>query len=489
MKTKKDLTRRDFIKNTATAGLALTVVPAQVLGGVGRVAPSDKINVALIGSGTQAMKMLPGWLKRPELQFVSVCDPNKESYDYPDWGKSLGATSGLPGGREIGRHRINNYYAEKLGEGKYSGCTVYADFREMIEKEKDVNAVFLMTPDHLHAVYAVAAMKKKIMVGAHKPIGNFMQETRVTIDTAKTTGVPTQMFAFQDHQENYAVADWIKQGVIGKVTELHRWTNRPMWPQGSPYLPSNTPPIPAGFDWDIWLGPALPRPYSPDYTHTVFRGWFEFGAGCLADMGYYGFLVDWRVLNLGMPLVAEASTSFTCEVRDFKSTWVKNNLSYPHAAALRWEVPVNGTNESVDVFWYEGGIKPIAPKALRTSGKVLTDDGVMFVGEKGTILAGYGYNGLELLGVKNGDALVAASKKSQVQLIDIDTEMIEYFRGGKVSRGSYPNGQLVAEAICLGNLAIRMDKRLEWDNKNLKVTNVPEANEFVTRKYREGWEL
>lgn len=483
----KEFTRRDFITKTALSGMTITIIPSEVLGGSGRVAPSDKINVALIGSGSQAMKMLPGWLKRPELHFVSVCDPNKESYDYPDWGRSTGSTYGLPGGRDVGRHRINKYYADQLGKETYKGCTAYADFREMLEMEKDVNAVFIMTPDHLHAVYAIMAMKKGIMVAAHKPVGNFMQETRVAIDTAKSTGVPTHMFAFQDPQGAYIVKDWIKQGVIGKVTELHRWTNRPMWPQGSPYLPSNTPPIPAGFDWDIWLGPSLPRPYSPDYTHTVFRGWYEFGAGCLADMGYYAFLVDWRVLNLGMPLVAEASASFTCEVRDFKSTWVKNNLSFPHAASLRMEVPVKGTNENIDVFWHEGGIKPIAPKELRAAGKTLPDDGIMIVGEKGKILNAY--NNPVFLGVKNGDALVEESKKTEAKRADINAEMIEYFRGGKESRGSYPNGQNVAEAICLGNLAIRMDQRLEWDPANLKVINVPEANEFVKRKFREGWEV
>jgi len=488
MKTKNDLSRRNFIKNTASAGLALSVVPAHVLGSAGRIAPNDKINVALIGCGTQALKMLPGWLNRDELQFVSVCDCNKKSYDYPLWGRPRGETSGAPGGREVGRYKINKYYAEKLGQGNYNSCTVYADFRELLEKEKDVDAVFIMTPDHLHATVAVAAMKKNIMVGSHKPIGNFMQETRVTIETARKTGVPTQMFAWQDSRTTHILAEWIKQGVIGKVTELHRWTNRPMWPQGSPYLPE-AKPIPPGFNWELWLGPALPRPYSPDYTHTVFRGWYEFGGGCLADMGYYGFWKDWRVLNLGMPLVAEASSSFTCEIRDFRSTWVQNNLSYPHAAALRWEVPVKGTNEMIDVFWYEGGIKPNTPKALRKKGRTMTNDGVMFVGEKGIILANYGYGDLELLGVENADTIIASIKEPEVELIDSTTEMINYFKGGKVSRGNYLNCQLVAEAICLGNLAIRMDQRLEWDNENLKVTNVPEANQYATREYRPGWEL
>ncbi len=481
--------RREFIKNTATTAVGLTIIPSFVMGGPGRVPPSDKLNIALIGSGTQALKQLPDWLKRPELQFISVCDPNRESYDYPLWGKSMGETRGAAGGREIGRKKINDYYAQEKGTGKYKGCSAHADFRELLEKEKDLDAVFIMTPDHLHATIAVAAMKKNIKVGSHKPIGNFMHETRVVCETAKKSGVPTQLFAWQDHKENYIVKEWIKQGVIGKVKELHRWTNRPMWPQGSPYLPTNTPSIPEGFDWDLWLGPALPRTYSPDYTHTVFRGWYEFGAGCLADMGYYGFWIDWRLLNLGMPVTADGSASFTCEISDFRSTWVKNNLSYPHAATLQWEVPVNGTHENVDVFWYEGGIRPQTPKALRNTGKGLSGDGVMFVGNKGIILAGYGYNNPRLIGVKNADKIAASIKIPEVQLLDQTTEMIEAFKGNKQSRGSFINAQTIAEAICLGNLAIRMDQRLEWDNKNLQVKNLPAANEFVARKTRSGWEL
>lgn len=488
MKANK-VNRREFIKASASAAGGFSIIPSSVLGGLGNIAPSDKLNIALIGSGTQALKMLPDWLKRPELQFISVCDPNRESYDYPLWGRSQGETHGAAGGREVGRKRINDYYAQAKGNGKYKGCSAYADFRELLEKENDLDAVFIMTPDHLHATIAVAAMNRNIKVASHKPIGNFMHETRVVCETAKKSSIPTQLFAWQDHKENYTVEEWIKQGVIGKVTELHRWTNRPMWPQGSPYVPTNTPPVPDGFDWDLWLGPALPRTYSPDYTHTVFRGWYEFGAGCLADMGYYGFWVDWRVLNLGMPETAEGSASFTCEVKDFRSTWVKNNLSYPHAATLQWEVPANGTNENLDVFWYEGGIRPRTPKALKEMGKGLPADGVMFVGDKGIILADYGYGNPRLIGIKDADKIATSIKIPEVQLLDQTSEMIEAFKGNKPSRGSFINAQTIAEAICLGNLAIRMDQRLEWDNKNLQVKNLPEANEFVARKARNGWEL
>ncbi|HET6556653.1 MAG TPA: Gfo/Idh/MocA family oxidoreductase [Prolixibacteraceae bacterium] len=488
MSTPKKLNRRTFIAQTSVAGLGLSIVPSRVLGGSGRIAPSDKINVALIGSGTQAIKMLPDWLKREELQFVSVCDPNRESYDYPQWGKSEGEKKGAPGGREVGRKMINDFYSKKSGNKVSDGCTTYADFREQQEKEKGLDAVFIMTPDHLHATIALAAMKRKLNVATHKPIGNFMKETRLACESAKQTGVATHCFAFQDHKELYTLKAWIDSGLIGKVKALHRWTNRPMWPQGSPYLPEGRP-IPEGFDWQLWLGPSTDRPYSPDYTHTVFRGWYEFGAGCLADMGYYGFWKDWRLLNLGMPVTAEGAASFTCEIKDFRSTWVKNNVSYPHAATMMWEVPVNGKQEMMDVFWYEGGIKPPTPRSLIKKGQKMPQDGTMFIGERGTILTDYGYGNPLLLDSKEGDNATQSIKVPPVKLMDQDTEMITAFKGGNPSRGSFENAQTIAEAICLGNLAIRMDDRLEWDNGSMKVVNMPEANEFVSRKYRQGWEL
>ncbi|MEX2639482.1 MAG: Gfo/Idh/MocA family oxidoreductase [Balneolales bacterium] len=429
---KSGINRRDFIKKTTAAGMAASFVPSNVLGRSGHTPPSDKLNIGLIGFGSQSLKMLPDWLKRPELQFTSVCDPNKESYDYPQWGAPNGELWGTPGGREVGRKLINGYYEQKYGKAAYNGCTAYADFRDLLENENDLDAVFVMTPDHLHATIATAAMKKNLMVGSHKPIGNFMKETRITCETAQETGMPTQLFAFRDQEENHHIHEWIHQGVIGKVYELHRWTNRPMWPQGTPYLPENTPPVPDGFDWDLWLGPSLPRTYSPDYTHTVFRGWHEFGGGCLADMGYYGLWTDWRVLNLGMPQIAEASANVVCDVREYRSGWVRNTVSFPQAATIQWEVPVKDSNEMIDVFWYEGGLRPITPKALGREEKKLPAEGVMYVGEDGIIVADYNYGNPRIHGVDNADEIAATLKAPDINLIDYTDEMINYFKGGKI---------------------------------------------------------
>jgi hypothetical protein len=206
-------------------------------------------------------------------------------------------------------------------------------------------------------------------------------------------------------------------------------------------------------------------------------------------MGYYGFWKDWRILNLGMPVTAEGTSSFTCEIKDFRSLWVENNVSYPHAATLHWEIPLKDNSRNMDVYWYEGGIRPMTPKSLTKKGLKMPEEGVMFVGERGTILTDYGYYNAVLLDVKDGDSIVSSTKAPNVEIIDQTTEMINAFKGGKPSRGNFESVQTVAEAICLGNLAIRADDRLEWDNVNMKVINLPEVNAFVSRVYRKGWEL
>ncbi len=499
MEKKKGLNRREFL-STATkagmgAGIGLTVLPSHVMGGSGRVAPSDRINIGLIGYGSQSRKMLPGWLDEPFFQFTSVCDPNKESYDYPDWGGPRGEVAGTAGGRDVGQRIINNYYANQTGQSNFNGCSAYSDFREMLEKEDGLDAVFIMTPDHLHASIAVAAMNKGLMLAAHKPIGNYLQETRVAINKAKSTGLATHIFAGQERFEHYLIQEWINQGAIGKLKELHRWTNRPMWPQGSPYLPDDNPPIPDGFDWDLWLGPSLPRPYSPAYTHTAFRGWHEFGAGCLADMGYYSLWNDWEILNLGMPVTAEASASVICDIREFRSSWVRNSVSFPHAATIRWEVPIKGTNDTIDAYWYEGGLRPPNLKELKDAGRKLGAEGVYYVGEKGTILAGWGNQNPQLLGVNNADEIIQSIPEPDFVETSLDDEMLAAFKGEKESRSSYPNAQVIAETICLGNLAIRADQTyrtdqiLKLDPDTLRITNFTEANQFVTRNSRSGWEL
>jgi len=485
MEPDKGMNRRNLVAAAASAPFALSVVPSGVLGGPARKAPSEKLNLACIGMGYQGLRMLGGLLKRQDVRVVAVCDPNTESRDYIGWGRRRGGT-GFPGGREVGRRAVDAAYGRTQ---QRAGCGAYADFRELLAKEKDLDAVHIVTPDHLHATIAIAAMKQGKHAATHKPISNVMYETRLAIETARTTARATHLHAWFDIKRMYTVRHWIRQGAIGPVRQVHRWLAKPIWPQGSPALPAGAP-VPKGFDWDLWLGPVPHRPYSPRYTHAVYRGWYEFGGGCLADMGNYGLWQDWRVLDLGAPRAAEGCASFTCEVRDFRSGVVRNDVSFPHASTIRFSFPARGTMPACEVFWYDGGMRPPTPEALIAEGKQMPARGTMFVGDEGVILGGYFYEDARILPARRMRQVAQALKAPDVRTAGSSDEWIGAFRGGKPSRGDFQHAQHVAEAICLGNVALRLNTRLEWDAEKMRITNNPSANTYLRRaEYRKGWEL
>ncbi|MFM2145643.1 MAG: hypothetical protein RL732_479, partial [Bacteroidota bacterium] len=301
MPKKNTMNRRAFLGTTAAASLGFTIVPRHVLGGKGHIAPSDKLRLAYIGCGTQGLREMSELIKNPKLQIVSVCDPNKFSTNYVDWsmnnirncmrdctgeknwGESL---TGIPGGRDVGQELVQKYYGRTQPGGNYKGCASYEDFRELLEKEKDYDAVKVMTPDHLHAYISIAAMKKGKHVVIHKPIANRMHEAMLTISTARQTGMKTHLLAWSDPTGNETIKKMIADGAIGNLKEIHNWTQRPVWQQWT-QNPKDTPPIPDGLNWSLWLGPVPDRPYHPNYTNAVFRGWYDFGGGSIADMGHY----------------------------------------------------------------------------------------------------------------------------------------------------------------------------------------------------------
>jgi predicted dehydrogenase len=246
MKPKKNMNRRELLGSAAVSSIAFAVVPRHVLGGRNYVSPSDKVTVANIGCGTQGLREMPGMLENPDVQVVAVCDPNKFTTDYVDWSSNgirngirntlndptWGAgLKGIPGGRDIGREYVEKYYAKNMPSGKYSGCKSYEDFRELLEKEKDLDAIKIMTPDHLHATVAIAAMKKGKHVVTHKPIANRLSEGRLTIETARRKKVKTHLLAWSTRRGNELTRKWIREGVIGKLREIHNWSHRPVWPQ------------------------------------------------------------------------------------------------------------------------------------------------------------------------------------------------------------------------------------------------------------------
>jgi hypothetical protein len=397
------MNRRKFLRYAAGSAGAFTIVPRHVLGGAGRTAPSERITLANIGCGTQGLREMVGMLPMPEVQIVAVCDPEKDGANYVDWSKDglrreiaqvLGQPNwrqggpSIPGGRDVAKEMVETYYAKQRASDRFQGCASYADFRELLAREKDIDAVKVMTPDHLHATVAIAAMKKGKHVLMHKPLANRAQEARLVIETARQTKVATHFLPASAGEQIRLVAGWIREGAIGTLREIHNWSNRPVWPQYAT-IPTDTPPVPKDFDWDLWLGPSLPRPYHPHYTHAVFRGWYEFGGGSIADMGHYSLWPVFREFNLDAPILVESTPSHVCTIKDGVSTTIRNDYSFPFASTIRFRFAARGDRPAVDLFWYDGGIRPPTPEELEEDKGELEREGMMFVGDKGKILGGF----------------------------------------------------------------------------------------------------
>jgi hypothetical protein len=503
MTASKRINRRKFLGSAAAASLAFTIVPRHVLGGQGFVAPADKITLGYIGCGTQGLREMTSLITDPEIQIVAVCDPNKFTTDYVDWSpydvrngirnalgdKSWGeGLTGIPGGRDVGQEFVQKYYGKSKPSGTYKGCTSYSDFRELLEKEKDINAIKIMTPDHLHATVAIASMKKGKHVVTHKPIANRIKEFRLTVETAKNTGLSTHLLAWSQRSGYEVVKKWIKEGIIGNLKEIHNWSNRPMWPQWQTN-PTDTPPVPKDFSWDLWLGPVPDRPYHPTYTHAVFRGWYDFGAGSIADMGHYSLFPLFLTLGINTPaLSAEAYGTTTCAIRDGVSVGVANDVAFPLSCIIRFKFAAQSELPPFDLFWYDGGMRPAIPDELAAEGKTFSREGMMFVGDKGKILAGFRGESPVLIPESKMKNL-AATPTPEANARRGNDVWVGAFKNNTQSPGSFLYAGPVTETILLGAVALRAKKKVEYDSVNMKITNVPEANQFLTREYRPGWEL
>ena len=497
-----DINRRGFMGSAVASG-AFAIVPRHVLGGAAYVSPSDKITLAHIGMGTQGFEELGSLLANPGIQIVAVCDPNKDSNDYVEWGKNsvrnrirrlLGKPawrendSGCPGGRDIGREVVDTYYANQRGAEKFKACAAYADFRELLEKENDLDAVKIMMPDHLHATISIAAMKKGKHVVVHKPIANRMYEARLAIETARKTKVATHLLAYGSGGANGLIAARIKEGAIGPLREIHNWSNRPVWPQYTE-IPRDRPRVPKGFDWDLWLGPALARPYHPHYTHTVFRGWYDFGGGSMGDMGIYSLWPVFTGLGLGAPVSAEAWATHTCTIADGVSRVARNDFAYPTGCAIRLRFAARADVPGLDLFWYDGGMKPRLGEQIEAQNVTMSREGILFVGDEGAIMARFNGGAPQLFAKGKKGPLPPSTEGGGGKAGPRHGGWLEAFRGGEPSPGNFLNAAAITDAVNLGTVALRTGRKVLFDSKKMRITNVPEANKYLYRKCRKGWEL
>ena len=500
--SKHNMNRRKFIGGVSAASMGLTVVPAHVLGGPGKIAPSDKLNVAYIGLGTQGLRQLPALLKIPGVQVTAVCDPQRKAIDYYDWGPTslrkqmrelignpnweTGGNNTIPGGLDNGKELVEGYYTH-INDKKYKGCRAYTDFRALFEKE-DLDAVQVMATDHAHGVIATAALKRNISVVMHKPIANRLLEGRHVVDLAKKSEATTYLLAWESNGNMDQIMEWINGGEIGELKEVHNWSHRPVWPQYAK-IPERAK-LPEGFDWDLWLGPEADRPYSPHYTNMVFRGWYDFGGGSMADMGHYSLWTVFNALKLDKPTIIEPNFSKVCDMKEDGTAFkIHNDYSFPFASTVRFKYPAIEGRPAVDLVWYDGGMRPPTPKEFYDSGKEFPSEGMMFVGDQGTIMtSGFLVEDPYLLSgsVKEVEEVSAAAGNTEMPGVE---QFIHGVRSGKQIPGSFREAWPITEAVNLYAAALRANKTLFYDGDAMKITNDKNANKYLTREYRPGWRL
>ena len=496
--------RRKFIGNLTAATIGVSIVPSHVLGGPDQPAPSEKINVAYIGVGTQGLRQLGDLLKIPDVQVVAVCDPQRKSAGYRDWSPT-GLRNGLrrlignenwtpssggtiPGGLEDGKEIVDAFYAANRPGQTSGGCRAYTDFRELFAKEQGLDAVQIMTPDHLHGLISIAAMKRNIAVAMHKPVSNRLKEGRKVIDLALQSGAVTHLLPWDINGSMEPIMAWIDGGAIGELREVHNWSYRPVWPQYAT-VPTSTPPVPEGFDWDLWLGPEADRPYHPDYTNMVFRGWYDFGGGSMADMGHYSLWSVFEALKLERPTIVEPCLSHVCGIKDDGSAFkINNDYSYPYACSVRFKYPRAENRPAIDLVWYDGGMRPPVPREFYDQDKEFPSEGMMFKGDKGIIMAGFRLERPYILSGENAEPIVADSGEAPPTRVPGIVGFIEGVRDKRQIPGSLPQAWPITEAVNLYSVALRARKTLHYDANLMKVTNDERADGWLDRTYRAGWE-
>ncbi len=493
-KTEDGVSRRTFLRNAASAAATMAILPRRVLGGSAAVAPSDKITIACVGVGAQGTRVMMDFLKEPDVQIVSVCDVNKESSDYSEWDTNelrnkeralLGKGhedwghdwKGPTAGREPARRLVEAYYASRSSSGQYRGCSAYNDFREMLAKEKDLDAVIVCTPDHWHALVSVTAMRQKKHVYCQKPMTHSILESRRMAEVARETGVATQVaVGNQSSEATRELEEWIAAGVIGPARRVDNWSTRPFWPQGI-NRPAQEEPVPEGLDWDLWLGPAPARPFNHAYLPFVWRGWYDFGTGALGDMGCYSFDTLFRALKLGAPVNVEASST-----QLFPET-------YPAASIIYFDFPARGEMPPVRVTWYDGGLRPPRPPELEPGREMGEEkEGMLIYGDAGTIMCGFEGENPKLI-PESRMKQFTPPPKTLPRSPGHNREWLNAIKGGPAPGANFEFESLVTESLLVGNVAVRANAKVKWDGANLRATDPPDAQKFVPFDYRSGWSL
>lgn len=440
---------------------------------VAKPGAGQRVNVAIIGAGGKGADNAAALTSQ---NIVAICD-----VDFARVGRGMLDKEGM-------------IKPERAAlKAAYDKAEQFGDYRQMLDKRKDIEAVVIATPDHHHAVAARMTMERGKHVYVQKPLTYTVRESRLLTDMAKKNPKLVTQMGNQGHSsdDGRRAVELLRGGAIGKVKEIHIWTNRPVWPQG--VGKPEPKPAPASLDWNTWLGPAnVDWGYNPDYAHFNWRGWVPFGTGAVGDMGAH--LIDFPVWALEPGLPTRIETHHTLwggdtDPWDYKRPDVLT--SYPLASIIYYEFG-NAKGGPLKLTWYDGGLAPPAVRNL-PEGRIMEEEGgVLYVGDKGQLLH-------DTYGAKPtliGEEAVARGEKIPVSLPRIqdgskghEMNWIRAIRGEEGISSPFAHSGPLTETMLLGMVAMRADQPILYDGAAGKVTNIPEANTLLDREYRKGWEL
>lgn len=481
MKTNNNNSRRSFIKNSALTALGISIIPRHVMGR-GFIAPSDKLNIAVVGAGGKGFSDTVNVYNNGASNIAAICDV--------DWNRAERAFNLFPNAKK------------------------YKDYRKLLEEVKDIDAITVSTPDHTHAVITLAAMQLNKDVYVQKPLTHNIYEARVLTEAASKYKIVTQMGNQGASGKGVqTMINWFNSGMIGTVSQVEVWTNRPVWPQGIK-TPTDKPKLLDGLDWDSWIGPAEYVDYNPLYHPFKWRGWWNFGTGALGDMGCHLIDPPFRVLGLGYPTEVESSVG-SIFTQDWTPDYYPESCPPSSRTQLKFNATKNNPSE-VKLNWTDGGLRPFHPELIPADHSIGDEDssnGVLMIGDKGIMTCGtYGLN--PKIYLNSGEIITAPNEDVEdASTLPENGHHSSWVEACKAGFGSEKHLNLTSsfdfagpltESILMGNLAIRSynlreksgdsfeypgRKKLLWDGTNMNITNFEAANQFVKRTYREGWKL
>jgi predicted dehydrogenase len=439
------LTRRHFLRSTTLAGAAALAAPAVLRASPGGLSPNERLNIAIIGVGGRGRAALQGFAAE---NIVALCD--------------VDATP-LAAAHE-----------------QHPGAETFRDYRVMLARmDQRIDAVAIMTPDHMHYPMAVAALALGKHVFVEKPLTHTIAEARELARLAAASPrLATQMGNQGRANEGHRLLkEWIDAGVLGPVREVHSWTNRPIWPQGinAPDHSQMIPVCPPHLDWDLWLGVAAERPYDPAYAPFKWRGFWDFGTGALGDMGCHILDGAFHALDLRAPRHITATSA------------KENEISAPTASIITFDFPARGALPPLTLKWYDGGLKPPLPDDWPT-GRALPGNGTLIVGDHAKVLADTYYASVRIVPEDRMRELAPTLPPRSLPRVRGGhfAEWLDACRGGPACGSEFAYAAGLTELCLLSNLAVRAGRQLEWDAAAMQVTNFAAANQYLTKEYRPG---